>query len=113
MEQKRDVYIKIIAFGVAGIFLLAALACALLLPRAFRVLQHADEAIQTAQTTIETAQDTLELGKETIEQISGMTDSMETVLDQVNKIDYATLNEAINDLHDTVQPFANLMQKFK
>ena len=63
MEQKRDVYIKIIAFGVAGIFLLAALACALLLPRAFRVLQHADEAIQTAQTTIETAQDTLELGK--------------------------------------------------
>ena len=42
-----------------------------------------------------------------------MTDSMETVLDQVNKIDYATLNEAINDLHDTVQPFANLMQKFK
>lgn len=116
-NKKKTLAARITAFAAVGIFLLVAAAFLMIVPQAVHTLENMDEILVSA--------------KETVTQISEMSsnitttstnlntfisDNAQTLTDAVanlNSIDYDTLNQAITDLQTAVEPFANLMGRFK
>lgn len=123
-NKKRTTYTKVAAFSMVGILVAVVLVLVMAIPEVFRLMNEIDTLVDSAETLVITAEASLE-------EISVMTESLtetstslnEFIVDNsqtianaisgIDAIDVDTLNEAISDLHDTVAPFANFMNRFK
>lgn len=108
-SQKNLIYQRITTVLML-VFVLAVLA---LVPTAFSTLNsaktaldHMDEAITEMETALESVEDLADDAETAIT-------SAETALEKVGEIDIETLNEAITDLSDVVEPMSEFFGMFK
>lgn len=108
-SQKNLMYQRITTVLML-VFVLAVLA---LVPTAFSTLNsaktaldHMDEAITEMETALESVEDLADDAETAIT-------SAETALEKVGEIDIETLNEAITDLSDMVEPMSEFFGMFK
>lgn len=108
-SQKNLMYQRITTVLML-VFVLAVLA---LVPTAFSTLNsaktaldHMDEAITEMETALESVEDLADDAETAIT-------SAETALEKVGEIDIETLNEAITDLSDVVEPMSEFFGMFK
>jgi len=123
-NKKRTTYTKIAAFSMVGILVAVVFVLVMAVPEVFRLMNEVDALVNSAETLVTTAETTLEeisvMTESLTETSTGLnafiTDNSQTMADAISDletIDVDTLNQAINDLHDAVAPFANLMNRFK
>ncbi len=108
-SQKNLMYQRISTILIL-VFVLAVLA---LVPTAFSTLNsaktaldHMDEAITEMETALESVEDLADDAETAIT-------SAETALETIGDIDIETLNEAITDLSDVVEPMSEFFGMFK
>lgn len=108
-SQKNLMYQRITTVLML-VFVLVVLA---LVPTAFSTLNsaktaldHMDEAITEMETALESVEDLADDAETAIT-------SAETALEKVGEIDIETLNEAITDLSDVVEPMSEFFGMFK
>ncbi len=108
-SQKNLMYQRI-STVLMLVFVLAVLA---LVPTAFSTLNsaktaldHMDEAITEMETALESVEDLADDAETAIT-------SAETALETIGDIDIETLNEAITDLSDVVEPMSEFFGMFK
>lgn len=108
--KKQLNMMKALMFAMAGIFLMLLIAVAILVPK--------------VTTTLDNANVVLEQISHTAEQMDGVLSSVETLvedssagvtqaLDNMNSIDFETLNKSISDLNSVVSPLSNFFSRFK
>ena len=123
-DKKEVKYAKRAAFFMMGIFLIFLVAAIIIVPKVVETLANVNRTVITAGETLEDANEAIKNINtmsasitETSESMNTMlTDNSESLTDAVakmNKIDFAGLNQAIQDLQDAVGPFATFMNKFK
>ncbi len=102
--------------AAASVLVLAVVlyGTAALLPRASATLQNMDAVMKNLEDiTSDLAQSDLQ---QMIADVDGMVSSSEKsvrdALDKINRIDIDTLNQAIQNLNDTVEPLANFFGLF-
>ena len=102
--------------AAASVLVLAVVlyGTAALLPRASATLQNMDAVMENLEDiTSDLAQSDLQ---QMIADVDGMVSSSEKsvrdALDKINRIDIDTLNQAIQNLNDTVEPLANFFGLF-
>ena len=102
--------------AAASVLVLAVVlyGTAALLPRASATLQNMDTVMKNLEDiTSDLAQSDLQ---QMIADVDGMVSSSEKsvrdALDKINRIDIDTLNQAIQNLNDTVEPLANFFGLF-
>lgn len=123
-NKKRTAYTKIAAFSMVGILVAVVIVLVMAVPKVFEIMNEVDTLVNSAETLVTTAETTLEeisvMTESLTEASTGLNDfigeNSQTIADAITdleSIDVDTLNAAINDLHDAVAPFANLMNRFK
>jgi len=116
-SKKRTFYARL--SGISAFILCVAIVATLVyfVPKVTQILDDAGKAVTQAQVSLENL-DTLS------EELIKTADNMNTVIEdnaeglgnalvEINSIDIETLNEAIADLKDTVEPFAKFFKSFK
>ncbi len=105
-NKKKLFYTRI----MTAIFLVICIAFLSVVPSVLSTLKTTENTMAHLNNTI-TTMDT------TLEEISGVVDmggeSIADALEKINKIDIETLNVAINDLKEVVEPMANFFGKFR
>lgn len=116
-SKKRTAYAKITAFAAIGVFIAVIAVCVLVVPRIFRLIEETDAMVTSAETALmEISEMTANITETSTSLNAFLTDNSQTLSDAIsgiNEVDFSTLNEAIQDLKDAVEPFANLMNRFK
>lgn len=123
-NKKRTTYTKVAAFSMVGILVAVVLVLVMAVPEVFRLMNEVNRLVNSAETLVTTAETSLEeisvmtesLTETSIGLNDFIADNSQTIADAISgidAIDVETLNEAISDLHDTVSPFANFMNRFK
>lgn len=116
-SKKRTAYARITAFAAIGVFVAVIAVCVLVVPRIFRLIDGTDAMLTSAETAItEISEMTANITETSTGLNDFLTDNSQTISDAIsgiNQVDITTLNEAIQDLKDAVEPFANLMNRFK
>lgn len=109
--QKKEVHHARLT-TVVGILLIGALLATLLvvLPRAATVLSHMETSLQQIDTFVEEANTFVEGANKVV---SDNSDAVTQAVGKLNGLDFDTLNQAIQDLSDTVRPLANFMRRFQ
>lgn len=99
--------------------------CAIIvLPSVMNTVQHANQVMAQVSDTITLADEAIESITEMSKSITDMGDNMDTfitdnaesvgeVMKKMEEVDFESLNKAIKDLGDVVEPFANFFGKFK
>lgn len=116
-SKKRSSYARAAALCAAGILAVVLVTAALLIPKVLGIASQVEDVVASAETTITQISDmTVSITSTSTSLNTFITDNSQTLtdtVDSVSQIDVATLNGAIRDLKDAVEPFANLMNKFK
>lgn len=116
-SKKRTAYARITAFAAIGVFVAVIAVCVLVVPRIFRLIDGTDAMLTSAETALtEISEMTANITETSTGLNDFLTDNSQTISDAIsgiNQVDITTLNEAIQDLKDAVEPFANLMNRFK
>lgn len=99
--------------------------CAIVvLPSVMNTVQHANQVMAQVSDTITLANSAIESITTMSESITDMGDNMDTfitdnaksveeVMKKMEAVDFESLNKAIKDLGDVVEPFAKFFGKFK
>ncbi len=116
-SKRRTAYARITAFAAVGVFVVVVAVCILTVPRMFWLMDQTDAMVTSAETAIkEISEMTANITETSTSLNDFLTDNSQTISDAIsgiNGVDIATLNEAIRNLKDAVEPFANLMNRFK
>ena len=121
---KQLFYTRILAGAALGLFLVVLIAAMVLVPKASSVLSQTNKLVTDASGILESAdlvlQDISTMSNEVTSVSEGLNDfiieNAQTLTDaaqDISNIDFAGLNQAIQDLQDAVGPFANLMNRWK
>lgn len=102
-NRKRTFYARISMFVSMAVLGMLVLCLVIELPKINVLITKAETTLEDVQTTLDSAQSALTQVETSAKELEGMIDS----------IDYEGLNEAIGDLQDAVEPFANLVNRFK
>lgn len=116
-ERVRTVATLVIAAGII-------ICIVTVLPVMLTTVQHANDIMLQASETIVLADAAIESITEMSASITAMGDNMDTfitensksvadVMKKVEAVDFESLNKAIKDLGDVVEPFANFFGRFK
>jgi uncharacterized protein YoxC len=115
-DARRGLLAAVSGFTIAAVF---AVAFAILIPFAINSLSNIDTALKDCTVMVESAQVTIQQAQTTLDGIDTMTsnvnsvvvdntESVNSALTEINKIDIAKLNQAIDDLANIVGPLAKL-----
>ena len=115
--KKMQRYMRIGVLMMTGLFVLLLVVALWLVPSTYRTLAHAEETLQEIDVISEAAVETLNavsaaagnVNKILADNAETMTDTME----KLNGLDFDTLNRAIQNLSDTVEPLARFFNAFK
>lgn len=114
-EQKSVVYQRISAllmliFVVSILFLIPSVISTLDTAKA--TLNHMNDAISKMEVALDSVEDALDTVDSLAAEGENAILGMETALQKVNEFDIETLNTAIKDLSDVVEPLANFFKVF-
>lgn len=130
-NKKRTLYARISMFVLIAVLAVIVLCVLIEVPKLNALIAQAETTLTDVQTTLDGAQTALTQVEGVAAGLIGMSDSItatssslntfvtdnaETIaeaMEKIESIDYEGLNEAIQALHDAVEPFANLMNRFK
>ncbi len=130
--QKRSSRITRIA-AIAVLFIVVAFAVALILiiPRVVNLMDHASESLAEVDALIEDTGEVIEELGGITEEINGVvaeaevlidnsntmvennTDAITETVQKLNNVDFETLNKAIKNLSDVVEPLAKFFNVFQ
>lgn len=122
--KKQLFYSRVTAFSALGFLVAVVIALVIVVPKAVITLTEINQAVELAETTLLNADTALADISEmstnvttvSIEMENFLLDNSETVtsaMEDISSIDFEGLNNAIQDLEDVVEPFANMMNRFK
>lgn len=122
--EKETKYAKRAARFTIGIFLVLAIAMAIVIPKVVVTLTNVDAAVLKADDTMVQAQAAIdnintmsnsitETSKNMNTMLGDNSDALTDAVKKMSNIDFEGLNKAIQDLQDAVGPFATFMNKFK
>lgn len=116
-NEKRTFYARVTGIAAIIVCLIFVAAGCILIPRAMQVMDEAVTTINKAEESlshIDTVTDELtKVAANMNKVVEDNAGGLSGALDEINKIDIETLNEAIGDLHDTVEPMAKFFNAFK
>ena len=125
MDVEKKQYSMLQIMMIANVVLAACIVLAMLvmLPKMVSVAASADKALEEVNILAGNAQKTLENIDKTVEDANTTVNSagkileenaegMEQALENINGIDFESLNQAIKDLQQSVEPLANLGRMF-
>ncbi len=130
-QQKTSAKSGRILVGIlAVIAVVAILAAALLVPRAIRTLNEAQELIEEGQTALAGVEEMVGGIEEITGNVDGLvtdvsglvsgvngivtenTEAVTEAIGKINDIDFESLNKSIQDLSDILEPLANFFNLF-
>lgn len=115
-ENKTLRYVRVTTYLTAALLIVVCVVAALLVPRATRILDHAEKTLSTIDTTAATANDALAAANtaadSAAELVSNNADAVSEAMEKFNSVDFDALNKAINDLADIVEPLARVSNFF-
>ena len=115
--KKQLNMMKALMFAMTGIFLILLVSVAVLVPQLTKTLNNANLALEqvsyTAEQIVSTAEqiDEVFVGVETL--LEDSSEGVSQALDNMNSIDFETLNKSISDLNSVVSPLSNFFSRFK
>lgn len=124
-NSRRQLFYDRIKTSAALVIAAGVVYCAIIvLPSVMNTVQHANQVMAQVSDTITLADEAIESITEMSESITDMGDNMDTfitdnaesveeVMKKMEEVDFESLNKAIKDLGDVVEPFANFFGKFK
>ena len=115
---------KLVAGLMIAIFVMIAAAVLYLVPKVVSVADEVQSATAKLTSVVGTVESKVDMIDSTIKDIDGMvknvdnlvvtnTKNLSEAVEKLNSIEFETLNKAINDFADTVQPVANFFNAFK
>ena len=108
--KKQLNMMKALMFAMTGIFLMLLIAVAVLVPKVTITLDNANVALEQISHTAGQMDEVLTSVETLVEDSSaGVTQA----LDNMNSIDFDTLNKSIEDLNSVVSPLSNFFSRFK
>lgn len=108
--KKRNIWAMISGLCLVGIFLVVFIGMLQIVPEVKVVMKNADATISTAQESFENLKKaTKDMTDFYDDNAKTMTEAMENIRD----IDYDSLNKAIKDLQNSIEPFSNFVSLFK
>lgn len=118
-EQKAVVYQRISAILMLIFVIVFAGAILIMVPSIISTLDTAKETLVHMNDAITMIEDSMDLVTEAIESVDTLATEgenaiigMEAALQKVNQFDIETLNSAIQDLSDVVEPMSNFFKVF-
>ena len=116
-SKKRTFLTRIMACCMIIITVAMLVTVSVLVPKAIESMKHLNDAAVTFDNAVtEMHELTVELKDTNMLLQNFVNDNAKTlseIITKINKIDFEALNEAIDGLRDTVEPFANFMNFFK
>lgn len=116
-SKKRTFLTRIMACCMIIITVAMLVTVSVLVPKAIESMKHLNDAAVTFDNAVtEMHELTVELKDTNTLLQNFVNDNAKTlseIITKINKIDFEALNEAIDGLRDTVEPFANFMNFFK
>ena len=130
LEQVRDMekqtlkWQRISAYGSVGIFVVIAISMLILVPRVFTAISVATGTIEHIDTIVTEADKTLDDVNAMVGEITTASKNINKIVDEngqditdavdkMSSIDFEGLNDAINDLKNTVGPMASFFGRFR
>lgn len=109
-------YARINVWLTGAILVVLCAAAALLLPKAVRTLDHAEETLSAVDTLAATANEALVSANRAADTanklVADNADAVSEAMEKFNSVDFGALNKAINDLADIVEPLARVSNFF-
>lgn len=123
-NKKQSAYARVQGFSMAGILIIVVVCFILIVPSALKTVNEANNLIEQAAATIETIDAAVvqintmsatlsKTGENMNNFIVDNSQSVSDTMKKIEEIDFEGLNQAIKDLGDTVEPFADFFNKFK
>lgn len=116
-NQKRTFYARVTGIAAIIICLVFVLAGVIVIPKAVKALDEANATIVKAEASLDNidvlAEELIKTADNMNKVVSDNADGLADALTEINSIDIETLNKAIGDLHDTVEPMAKFFNAFK
>ncbi len=119
MDDNNRKLLRMTRCGVCLLALLLAAVCAvsaILVPRTLRTLEKVDGALTTLDSLAETAEAALQAANETAQNtnklVADNADAVSEAMEKFNSVDFDSLNKAIKDLSDIVEPLAKVANMF-
>ena len=114
-SQRRDTLLEHFTAAVNLVFLaIMIIVLAVMVPKAVITLHEVDKTVKEVNTLALEAQESLDGIDVMVGNVDKMvvenTDAVTTALEQINKVDFEKLNEAITNLNATVSPLADMMK---
>lgn len=113
LNQKNLMYQRV----TTGILLVFIVVLLFLVPNVVSTLHIANETLSNANVTVVHANDAIGQMEGTLDSIEALVTTsgsgMEEAIGKLNAIDIETLNDAIKDLSDVVQPMADFFGRFR
>lgn len=108
---------KIMTGAVVAIFAALAISLLILVPKTVKLLAKLHQTVDEAEIMIAEAGESLDQIDEMVGNLNvTITDNSKNLteaVEKMNNIDFETLNQAINDFSDTVEPMARFFNQFK
>ena len=115
-EEKALRYARINVWLTGALLVVLCAVALILVPRAMRFLDHAEDTLTTVETLAETADSALAAANNAAETANRLaadnSDAVSEALEKFNSVDFATLNKAIADLATIVEPLAKVSSFF-
>ena len=117
-QRKTLFFTRIIGFSALVMAIAVVIACVIIIPKAIYTLAKVNNLIEEGSTTLENANATLSNIDSMSAEIQTAADGINKLVDnnsevlqesvaKLNNIDFESLNEAIKDLSDVVEPMAD------
>lgn len=112
MEDDHKIlrYARLTAWFSAALLGVVTVVSLLLVPKALRMMDHAEQTLAGIDTLAQTADAALTTANEAAESANRL---VAEAMEKFNSVDFATLNRAIDDLADVVEPLAKVANFFK
>ena len=115
-ENKALRYARINVWLTGALFAVICITAVILVPKAAHTLDHAEDALSSLDALSATASDALAAANEAAETanklVADNADAVGEAMEKFNSVDFETLNRAINDLADIVEPLARVSNLF-
>ena len=105
---------RVIMYAMLGIFLVVLVSAAILVPNAVKLMNRAGDAVERIDTLAVDMQGAVENINVAVDSVNTVvvdnTQDISEALQNINNVDFETLNKAILDLSDTVEPMARFFK---
>ena len=117
-SQRKDALgQRITAIATLGMFAALVIALVIIVPKVVATIDQVQTTITETENLVKQAEETMSGIDSMVANVDSLvvenTESVNKAMEDLNNIDFETLNQGIQDLSDVVEPLANFFNKFK